>query len=138
MSAFYTVLVEGDDLTEPVADSVRALLDGHFVLARHKAEAGHFPAIDVLASISRMAEDLMSPVHAEIVRTVRAILAAQTEVADLVQVGAYQPGSDPAIDRAIKLAPKLTDCFLQNRTDHRSLSTTLSELQSILAVGYEA
>lgn len=138
LTAFYTVLVEGDDMSEPVSDSVRALLDGHYVLSRKKAESGFYPAIDILASISRMAEDLMSPAHAEITQKVRAILAAQNEVADLVQVGAYQPGSDPNIDRAITLAPKLTDCLLQNRTDHRSLSNTLSALQAILATGYEA
>ncbi len=132
ITAFYSVLVEGDDMTEPVADSVRALLDGHIILSRRQAEAGRFPAIDVLASLSRMAEELISPEHLQLTRRVREIFSIHAEYQDLIQVGAYRPGTNRIVDRAITLTPKLTDYFLQGRTDSRSLATTIQGLEELL------
>jgi len=112
ITAFYTVLAEGDDLTDPVADAVRAALDGHIVLSRKLAEAGHFPAIDVLQSVSRVLTDVVGPPQKEAAREARDLLAAHREASDLIDVGAYAAGSNPRVDRAIKVLPSLRR-FLQ-------------------------
>ena len=101
ITALYTVLAEGDDLTDPVADAARAALDGHMVLSRKLANAGHFPAVDVLASVSRCMSDVTSVTHRELAATVRDVLSAYREAVDLIEVGAYQPGSNPRVDRAL-------------------------------------
>lgn len=101
ITAFYTVLVEGDDLNEPVSDAVRSLLDGHIVLSRKLAAAGHYPAIDPLASISRLAPAVTSPAQQAAGQRVRALLAAHRDHEDLISVGAYRPGSNPLVDQAL-------------------------------------
>jgi len=132
LTAFYAVLVEGDDLNEPISDAVRGILDGHIVLSRKLAEANHYPAVDVLASLSRLAEDLMEEGHSALAEETRNILAAYADVQDLVQIGAYRPGTDPKIDRAITLAPKLADSFKQGRSECRSFEQSLQNLQKLL------
>lgn len=107
ITALLTVLVEGDDLNDPVADHARSILDGHIVLSRELANAGHFPAIDVLASTSRLFLDICSPQQIEQARLVRQVLAAFRDVQDLLQIGAYQKGMLPATDRAIESHPKV-------------------------------
>jgi flagellum-specific ATP synthase len=102
ITGFYTVLVEGDDLSEPVADAVRGLLDGHVVLARDLAARGHYPAIDILASVSRLQPRLVDPEHARAAARVREVLATMRDAQDLVDVGAYRPGTSPAIDHALR------------------------------------
>jgi len=132
ITAFYSILVEGDDMTEPVADAVMALLDGHVVLSRRQAEAGKFPAVDVLASLSRLAEELITPEHLDLTHRIREIFSIHTEYQDLIQVGAYRPGTNRIVDRAITLAPRLTDYFLQSRTESRDLATGLQDLEELL------
>lgn len=132
LTAFYTVLVDGDDLTEPVADSVRSILDGHIVLSRRIAEAGRYPAVDVSSSLSRLATELVEPSHARLAARVREVFAGYEEVRDLIQVGAYRHGADPNVDRVVQLFPRLADFFTQNRTERRSLQATLGGLGTLL------
>jgi flagellum-specific ATP synthase len=112
ITAFYTVLTEGDDLQDPIADAARAILDGHIVLTRSLAEAGHYPAIDVELSASRVMHNIVSTEHFELAKRFKAIYAKYTQSRDLVQIGAYAAGADPALDEAIVLRPKMEQ-FLQ-------------------------
>jgi flagellum-specific ATP synthase len=112
ITAIYTVLVDGDDHNDPVADTARSILDGHVVLTRDLANAGHYPAVDVLASVSRCAPAITTPEQAELAVTARRLLAAHREAADLVAIGAYAAGSSPEVDRAIAVKPAL-DAFLR-------------------------
>jgi FliI/YscN family ATPase len=100
ITALYTVLVEGDDMNEPVADAVRSILDGHVVLSRELAHAHHYPAIDVLQSVSRLAPQLLSPEHLDAGGRLRGLMAAHKRAEDLIAIGAYVPGSDPRVDEA--------------------------------------
>ena len=101
ITALYTVLVDGDDMNEPVADAVRSILDGHIVLSRKLAAAHHYPAIDVLGSVSRVMPDVVPPAHSRAASTVRDILATYKEAEDLVNIGAYVAGSNPRVDHAL-------------------------------------
>ena len=112
ITAFYTVLTEGDDQQDPIADSARAILDGHIVLSRRLAEAGHYPAIDIEASISRAMTALITEQHYARVRNFKQLLSSFQRNRDLVSVGAYAKGSDPMLDKAIALWPQL-EAFLQ-------------------------
>src|SRR5690606_21769049 len=103
ISALYTVLVEGDDMNEPVADTVRGILDGHLVLSRTLAHANHYPAIDVLESVSRVSRDICQARELELAAQAREHLAVYRKNEDLVTIGAYQKGSSPALDRAVGL-----------------------------------
>jgi flagellum-specific ATP synthase len=119
ITAFYTVLTEGDDQQDPIADSARAILDGHVVLSRSLAEAGHYPAIDIEASISRAMTALIEPSQFESVRTVKQMLSRYQRNRDLISVGAYAPGHDAQLDRAVALYPQI-EAFLQQTMDERS------------------
>ena len=112
VTAFYTVLVEGDDHNDPIADSARAILDGHIVLSRDLAEAGHFPAIDVERSVSRAIQDICEPQHLAAVRRLRQWISRYQQQSDLIRIGAYQPGSDPLLDEAVSHWPDI-EAFLQ-------------------------
>jgi len=112
ITAFYTVLTEGDDQQDPIADSARAILDGHIVLSRRLAESGHYPAIDIEASISRAMTELIEPVHYKKVQNFKQLLSSHQRNRDLVSVGAYAAGSDPLLDRAIRLYPQM-EAYLQ-------------------------
>jgi flagellum-specific ATP synthase len=101
ITALYTVLVDGDDMNEPIADAVRAILDGHIVLSRKLAAANHYPAIDVLASVSRVMPDVAPPSHLAGASTVRDILSTYRDAEDLVNIGAYVAGSNPRVDHAL-------------------------------------
>src|SRR4051794_34475540 len=101
ITALYTVLVDGDDMNEPIADAVRGILDGHIVLSRHLAHAGHYPAIDVLSSVSRLVGEIVTPDVRTAGNAVRGLMATYNEKSDLISIGAYQPGTDPATDAAI-------------------------------------
>ena len=116
ITGLFTVLVDGGDLDEPVADAVRGILDGHIVLSRDLADAGHFPAIDVPASVSRTMNRVTEAPQQEAARQVRALLAAYRQVEPLVRVGAFEPGQDPAADRAVALQPAIT-AFLRQAAD---------------------
>lgn len=102
ITGLYTVLVEGDDMNEPVADTVRGILDGHVVLSRRLASRGHYPAIDVLQSISRVMSDIVDPEVLRMASELREILASYQEVEDLITIGAYKPGQNPRVDRAVQ------------------------------------
>ncbi|WP_299999447.1 flagellar protein export ATPase FliI [uncultured Cedecea sp.] len=119
ITAFYTVLTEGDDQQDPIADSARAILDGHIVLSRRLAEAGHYPAIDIEASISRAMTSLISHEHYARVRHFKQLLSNYQRNRDLINVGAYAKGSDPMLDKAITLWPAL-EAFLQQGIEERA------------------
>ncbi|MGN6609640.1 MAG: FliI/YscN family ATPase [Jatrophihabitans sp.] len=117
ITGLYTVLVEGDDHNEPVADAARSILDGHIVLDRHLAHAGHFPSIDVLQSVSRVAPFVTTPDQQAIARDARRFLAARREVKELVEIGAYAHGSNPVADEALARWPALEAFLQQDRHD---------------------
>ncbi len=118
ITGFYTVLVEGDDMTEPIADAAKGILDGHIVLSRRLAERTHYPAIDVLASISRVADQVSDKNHAQARRHMSRMLAAYREAEELIQIGAYAKGSNPDVDAAIALKPSI-EAFLRQGSDER-------------------
>ncbi len=133
ITALYTVLAEGDDLTDPVADAARAALDGHLVLSRKLASAGHFPALDVLGSVSRVMTDVVPRTHWELAGKAREILSAYREAADLIEVGAYVSGSNPRVDHAVRCIQGL-NAFLRQEPEQRfGLTDSLKQL--IVAVG---
>ncbi len=120
ITAFYTVLTEGDDQQDPIADASRAILDGHIVLSRTLADSGHYPAIDIEASISRVAPMVISAEHLEAMRRVKQMYSIYQQNRDLISIGAYSQGSDPRIDNAIRLQPA-TNAFLRQRM-HEAVS----------------
>jgi flagellum-specific ATP synthase len=131
ITAFYTVLVEGDDLQDPIADAARAILDGHIVLTRDLADQGHYPAIDIEASISRAMTELLSAAELDLVRRFKQLFSAYRRSRDLIAVGAYVRGADPVVDRAVALYPQLTAFLqqdLQERADVASCRARLREL----------
>lgn len=133
LTAFYTVLVEGDDTNDPIADAARAILDGHIVLDRAMAEAGVFPAIDVEASISRAMNEITAEDHRELVRRFRQVHAAYRQNEDLIAVGAYRKGSDPRIDEAVALRPAMLDFLRQDRCSAVSLDASVEALAGIMS-----
>ncbi|HEV7823456.1 MAG TPA: FliI/YscN family ATPase [Mycobacteriales bacterium] len=119
ITGIYTVLVEGDDHNEPIGDTARSILDGHVVLDRKLATAGHFPSIDVLESISRVAPTITTPEQRAAATELRRLLAARRDAKELIEIGAYVPGTNPDVDRATALAPAI-DGFLRQAMDDRS------------------
>lgn len=134
ITAFYTVLVDGDDLNDPISDAVRGILDGHVVLSRKIAHSGHFPAIDVLASISRLFPTLASSEQLEATRVLRGWLQRYRDVEDLVRIGAYQPGSDPDADMAIRKMPEIVKFLRQDKEEKEDYSTTMRRLAELVGV----
>lgn len=132
ITGLFTVLVEGDDHNEPVADAVRGLLDGHVVLDRRIAEAGRYPAIDVLRSLSRAAAGALDPPRAALIRRARALLALHGEMADMVRLGAYRAGTDPAVDEAVALAPRIEAVLRQDRAERSDLDAAFSAVDAAL------
>jgi flagellum-specific ATP synthase len=133
ITGVYTVLVEGDDLSDPVADSVRSLLDGHVVLSRHLAARGHFPAVDVLASTSRVATKVTAKPEQALASATRRVLAVRKEAEDLRSLGAYVPGQNPAFDDALERGRKL-DAWAQQGDERVPVQTTLSLLRQLVEV----
>lgn len=109
ITAFYTVLVDGDDMNEPIADAVRGILDGHIVLNRNIANKGHFPAIDVLASISRVMKDISPEEQIDASENVKRLMAIYKDSEDLINIGAYQQGSNADIDESIEYIGRIWD-----------------------------
>ena len=132
ITAFYSVLAEGDDQTDPIADAAKATLDGHIVLSRKLAEGGHFPAVDVLSSISRVMNDIVEPAHRELARQAREVLSAYREAADLIEVGAYVAGSNPRVDRALRCLGALQAFLRQEPSDRTPLAEMLVALKRAL------
>jgi len=133
ITAFYTVLSEGDDQQDPIADAARAILDGHIVLSRALAESGHYPAIDVAQSASRVMHNVVSREHFELARRFRAIGSRYEKGRDLVQIGAYAGGSDPALDEAIRLHPAMAAFLQQDMFVAASLHDSVAAMQAIVA-----
>lgn len=133
ITGLYTVLVEGDDMDDPIADSVRSIVDGHFVLSRAMAQKNHYPAIDVLQSASRVMRAVSSPEHIKLAGKLRENLAIYREAEDLINIGAYKPGSNPRIDKAVKLIDGINDFLKQRVDDPSDIHQTLRQLQGILA-----
>lgn len=131
ITGFYTVLVEGDDMNEPVADTVRGILDGHIVLARELAEKQHYPAIDVLASVSRLMTEVADPEHKQLAGKFRSLLAVYRDAEDLINIGAYVSGSNQQIDLAIDLIDDLNGFLQQSVFEKPSWAQTVAELQQV-------
>jgi flagellum-specific ATP synthase len=133
ITAFYTVLTEGDDQQDPIADAARAILDGHIVLDRSLAESGHYPAIDIEQSISRAMHSITSPEHQQLARQLKQLTSRYQRNRDLISVGAYSPGSDPLLDRAIAKHERI-EAFLQQGINEQS---TISESSGQLAALFD-
>ncbi|MCW8943500.1 MAG: flagellar protein export ATPase FliI [Sedimenticola sp.] len=133
ITAFYTVLAEGDDQNDPIADAARAILDGHIVLSRRLAESGHYPAIDIEASISRAMNDITSKDHQEAARAFKQLYSLYRQNQDLINVGAYEPGTDERIDAAIQAIPELERFLHQDMNTPVSQEASLSELSDLFS-----
>lgn len=133
ITGLYTVLVEGDDTNEPIADTVRGILDGHIVLSRDLAHKAHWPAIDILGSISRLMNELADETHLAAARQLKQLMAAYRQSEDLINIGAYQHGSNRVVDRAIQLKPRIDEFLQQTSTSHTPLPETIRLLQQLTA-----
>ncbi len=132
ITAFYTVLSEGDDQQDPIADAARGILDGHIVLSRELAEAGHYPAIDVEKSISRVMTNVATKPHVEAARRFRQMHARHSKARDLIQLGAYAPGHDAELDAAVRLHEPMTALLQQNMHEAAPLAASVGQLQAIV------
>ncbi|HOV80432.1 MAG TPA: flagellar protein export ATPase FliI [Bacillota bacterium] len=135
ITAFFTVLVEGDDLNEPISDAVRGILDGHIVLSRNLAAANHFPAIDVLNSVSRLMPDITSQEHRDLAGRLRDLLASYQQAEDLINIGAYVAGSNPRVDEAIASHQKIISFLRQDVNEFSEYGDTVELLKSIVQKG---
>jgi flagellum-specific ATP synthase len=135
ITGLYTVLVEGDDLQDPIGDTARAILDGHIVLSRRLATAGHFPTIDVLESISRVGPAVTTPEQRAAAVELRRMLAAHRDAKDLIDIGAYVPGSNPLVDRAIALADPIRNFLTQSMDEVEPAGTAWAKLGAIVNAG---
>jgi flagellum-specific ATP synthase len=131
ITAIYTVLADGDDGNDPVVDSARSILDGHIVLSRAMAERGVYPAIDIGPSVSRVMTDIVGRPHQLAARTLRRHLSTYEENRDLVLMGAYRAGADPAIDAAIAYHPAITEFIRQDADEIVSLADSMAELTGV-------
>lgn len=131
ITGIYTVLVDGDDMNEPIADAVRSILDGHIVLSRNIAAQNHFPAIDVLASVSRVMSAVVPKEHMEANRKLRALMAVYKEAEDLIHIGAYVKGSSPKIDEAVQKIDAINDFLCQGVFEVQSFEETIQRLEGI-------
>ncbi len=131
ITGIYTVLVDGDDFNEPISDAVRGILDGHIVLSRDLANRNHYPAIDVLSSISRLMNEIVSKEHKELAGRVKSILSVYTEAEDLINIGAYIKGNNPKIDEAIKYIDVIRNFLLQDVDEKVDFHETLDKLNMI-------
>ncbi len=134
ITALYTVFVEGDDLSDPIADAARGILDGHIVMSRRLAEKGHFPAIDALQSVSRLAPEVTDQRQRDLANHTRRLLGAYRDAQDLIQVGAYVSGSDPAVDEALSAVPRIEAFLRQPVAETTPFKESWARLQQALAV----
>lgn len=133
ITGVFTVLVDGDDHNEPVADAVRGILDGHVVMRRAIAERGRYPAIDVLKSVSRTLPHCLSAAENETRLAARSLLSTYGDMEEMVRLGAYKAGSNPEVDRAVALAPRIEALLNQGKDDHAHASESFGALASIVA-----
>ena len=131
ITAFFTVLVEGDDFNEPIADAVRSILDGHITLDRNLGSAGHFPAIQVLESVSRLQSKLATPKESEHARRIREALALYRQSEDLINLGAYVSGSNPRLDSVLKSRTEIMKFLRQGPRDISTVDETIRRMESL-------
>jgi flagellum-specific ATP synthase len=131
ITAFYTVLTEGDDQQDPIADAARAILDGHIVLNRSLAESGHYPAIDIEQSISRAMHNITTPEHQRLTRRLKQLYSRYQRNRDLISVGAYSAGSDPVLDEAIALHPRIEAFLQQSISERAGIAESISQLTAL-------
>lgn len=132
ITGLYTVLVDGDDMNEPIADAVRGILDGHIVLSRKLASKGYYPAIDVLESVSRVMPNVVQKSHMEIARKVKELMAVYAEAEDLIVIGAYVQGTDSRIDEAIRKVDAIREFLTQTTDEHFNYEDTIDKLYTLL------
>ena len=128
ITGFFTVLVEGDDFNEPICDAVRGILDGHFILSRQLAAQGHYPAIDILHSVSRLISAIATPAQKKAAQKLRGALSAYRDAEDLIQLGAYVAGSNPDLDKSIQLRPELDRFSAAGSSGKRGSSGNAGEI----------
>lgn len=133
ITGFYTTLVEGDDMNDPIGDSVRSIVDGHIVLSRSLAQKGHFPAIDIMQSASRVMRAVSTNDHAKLAQKLRETLAIYKDAEDLINIGAYKPGSNSKIDKAVKVIDAVNEFLKQKVEDPTNFNQTIRMMQQILA-----
>jgi flagellar biosynthesis/type III secretory pathway ATPase len=131
ITALFTVLVEGDDFNEPICDAVRAILDGHITLPRELGAAGHYPAIQILDSVSRLQSRIATPQQAEFARRIREALALYRQSEDLINLGAYVSGSNPRLDAAIKARKEMTRFPCQGPADTSAVEETIRRMGAL-------
>jgi flagellum-specific ATP synthase len=137
ITGLYTVLVDGDDLTEPVADAVRSILDGHIVLSRDLAAHNHYPAIDVMGSTSRVMRDIVPERQSELAGKIRGVIAQYRDSEDLINIGAYAAGSNPKIDYAVSRIEPINNFLKQGMNQSASLEESLAEMGELVSDRYE-
>ena len=132
ITALYTVLVEGDDMTEPIADETRSILDGHIILSRDLASANHFPAVDVLASASRVMSMIDTPEHLKLAGRMRELMASYKRSEILVKIGEYKKGADKTIDEALDKWPRILDFLKQGTNEFMTFEETQAKLKELV------
>ena len=132
ITGLYTVLIEGDDISEPISDATRAILDGHLFLSRRLASLGHYPAIDLLGSISRVMVDVVSPEHMDMATRYKELYATYREAEDLINIGAYVAGSNQRIDNAIAKIDDMNEYLRQSMNDSETMENSVEKLAAIL------
>ncbi|WP_409478240.1 FliI/YscN family ATPase [Pseudobdellovibrio sp. HCB154] len=133
ITGFYTTLVDGDDMNDPIGDCVRSIVDGHIVLSRQLAQKGHYPAIDILQSASRVMKQVTTPDHAKMAIKIRELLATYKEAEDLINIGAYKTGANPKIDKAVRVIDQINDFLKQRTEDSANMTQCLRIMQQITA-----
>jgi len=128
ITGFFTVLVEGDDFNEPICDAARGILDGHFILSRELASGGHYPAIDILGSVSRLSNKVVGKDEIAAAQKVREALALYQNSADLIQLGAHVQGTNPRLDLSIRMRPRIQDFLRQDADVHCSMDESKARL----------
>lgn len=136
ITGLFAVLVEGDDVNEPVSDSVRGIVDGHIVMEREIADRGRYPAINVLKSVSRSMPSVLSPEQNAVIRKAKKIVSAYENMAELIRLGAYRKGSDPEIDEAIRIYPQIEEFLTQNKDDCTNIEDGFKRLAQIVGIAY--
>ena len=133
ITGLYTVLVDGDDMNEPIADTARGILDGHFILSRALAQKNHYPAIDVLQSISRCMSSIATTEHKKLAGMMKNVIATYNSAEDLINIGAYKPGSNPDIDFAISKIKEVNSFLMQGTDEKFLLGDEIEGLRTIFA-----
>jgi flagellum-specific ATP synthase len=132
ITGIYTVLVEGDDMNEPISDAVRSIVDGHIILDRELASRGHYPAVNILSSISRLMNDVVEKEHLKLAYKFRRILADYARIEDLVNLGAYEKGNNKRTDQALEMIDKLNEFLRQDVNTDSSIKSAYQEMSKLL------